>query len=90
MIQFYEVLYSSDRAYKPFGVAHTPRELDFFTHPVNGQKIEHWQKIFFDLKEGKFADYLANDYGVRVCSENIKQIIEETRNAEDDIECWML
>lgn len=88
MLQFYKVLPSSERAYKPFGVAYGPPDLDIFHFPGNGQKVANWQSIDFKLKDGKYPDYLASNTGARLCSEKLKNIIDENKYETDEIQ-WL-
>ena len=88
MLKYYRVTYVSDNEYKDFGVAYAPEEADLFLVPPSGDRVVDWKPIQFDLIEGGFCDYLANDSGVRLCSENLMSIIEQNKSERDDIQ-WL-
>jgi hypothetical protein len=77
-----------DEDYEPFGVAYiNPTDSDV-SLPENGQQVHKWKVINFDLRMGGFADYLANDLGGRLCSEQLKNIIEANKSLNDSI-AWL-
>jgi hypothetical protein len=88
MMIFYYLHYSDEKEYKPYGVAYSPKEVDLFVIPESGTKVTDWEKIKLQLKEGDFADYLANDLGGRLCSSKMRKIINDNISIEDKIQ-WL-
>lgn len=54
----------------------------------SGVCVESWVPIVLQLKHGKFADYLANNMGVRLCSTEMRNVINENRTSNDKIQ-WL-
>ena len=50
--------------------------------------IVGWQQIDFILRDGTFADYQANTLGLRLCSETLRNILDENRAQGDSIQ-WL-
>lgn len=88
MSLFYYLHYSEEEDYEPYGVAYAPEETDLFVIPVSGINLSDWKEIQFNLKEGDFADYLANDLGGRLCSSKLKKIVDDNISQKDQIQ-WL-
>jgi hypothetical protein len=85
--KIYQMTYSEDDDYASFGVAYS-MDSEFFQMPYSGTKVESWTTKDLHLRNGGFADYLANDLGVRLCSQKLRKIIDEINTAQDFIQ-WL-
>ena len=88
MSEYFQVLYVEDEQYAPFGVAYAPEDTDLFLIPISGEKVITWSSINLALRDGDFADYLANDLGARLCSLKLKNIIEKNLSQIDEVQ-WL-
>jgi hypothetical protein len=88
MSEYFQVLHAEDEQYAPFGVAYAPEDTDLHLVPISGEKVITWSSINLDLRDGDFADYLANDLGARLCSLKLKNIIEENLSQIDEVQ-WL-
>jgi hypothetical protein len=76
---FYSVLFKDD---KRLGVAYAEGDLSFdFLLSIN--ETSQWSKLVFDLEDGDYADYLANDLGWRLCSSKLISIFDQFRGKRD-------
>lgn len=87
-MDFFQMLYAEDEEYEPYGVAYGPEDADLFVLPSSGTKVSDWQPLELSLREGGFADYLANDLGVRLCSGRLHASIEDVRPKSDSVQ-WL-
>ncbi|WP_027360160.1 imm11 family protein [Desulforegula conservatrix] len=87
-MKYFQMTYSEDNDYEPYGVAYAAPDVDPFLLPISGTKIESWSPLSLELRDGEFADYLTNDLGVRLCSENLQKIIENNRSENDQLQ-WL-
>jgi hypothetical protein len=87
-MKYFQMTYAEDNDYEPYGVAYAPPDIDPFLLPISGTKIELWTTLSLELREGKFADYLTNDLGARLCSEKLKKIIDSNRSGNDQVQ-WL-
>ena len=88
MGSFFAMHHAENEEYDPYGVAYAPESTDLFLLPVSGNKVTKWKLLDLMLKEGKFADYLSNDLGARLCSEKLMNIIEKNRSPQDILQ-WL-
>jgi hypothetical protein len=51
-------------------------------------RVEGWQSIDLETTEGEPTDYLANNIGVRLCSAHLRDILEQYRAADDQLQ-WL-
>lgn len=86
-MKYYQLTYSDDYLNISLGVAYA-RTDEVFVTPICGEKINNWENIIFDLRDGSFADYLTNDMGVRLVSERFKEIIIKNLTEKDLIQ-WL-
>ena len=70
------------------GVGYAPDDPALDDLLAESEPVLHWRPIAFVLKGGGFADYQANNLGVRVCSEKLMGIIERARAEVDDLQ-WL-
>ncbi len=87
MSQFFGLSFSEDKE-EIYGVAYAPEESPLLLLPRSGEPVKCWEPLRFTLRDGTFSDYQANDAGVRLCSEKMKDVIEESRTEEDCIQ-WL-
>lgn len=52
------------------------------------RRIDDWTPMVYELQDGGFADYQANNDGLRVCSPRLRAIIEENKS-ENDVVQWL-
>lgn len=88
MEAYYRALYCSEKEYQPYGIAYAPEDTDIFLLPESGKELKSWLPISLELKDGIYADYLANDVGGRLCSEKLKSIIDKHLSEDDSIQ-WL-
>lgn len=88
MSSYYYLHYCSDEAYERYGVAYAPPGTDIHVIPEPGQKIVDWQPLHFTLREGGFADYLADNIGARLCSVRLRRIVDKNLAADDRVQ-WL-
>lgn len=69
------------------GVGHEDQDGDLFHAPYLGE-ITDWHRPEFELRDGGYPDYLANSWGLRLCSEGLRLLL--AKNASDlDIIQWL-
>jgi hypothetical protein len=61
-----------------YGVAYGPNTFDRFAVPKPDE-------VVFTLRGGKLADYQANNFGWRLCSEPLMRLLDGEKAAVDDI-----
>ncbi len=83
MTDYFQMLYAEEADYEPYGVAYAPPGKPLFLLPPSGTRVESREPITFGLRDGTFADYLANDSGLRLCSKQLKDILELGRSQKD-------
>jgi len=88
MPEIYQMTYASDEAYAPYGVAYAAEGTDLFLLPHSGTRAQSWKCLALKLRDGAFADYLANNVGGRLCSEALYDIIERNRSPKDELQ-WL-
>lgn len=74
-MSIFSVTYCDDIRYAQFGVAYGPPDEEDFWAPEVGEKVNDWKCLKLKMSEGEFADYLANDLGLRLCSERLKRVL---------------
>jgi hypothetical protein len=72
---------------KLFGVAYASNERDF-DELNEGLIPENWQTPYFNLAEGGFADFQANDLDWILCSKKLQKIIKQNASAVDKL-VWL-
>lgn len=70
-----------------FGLAESVGDTDLLMLPYDGV-VENWSPLKVQLTEGVFTDYLANDLGVRLCSERLKNILQQHASSHDELQ-WL-
>lgn len=51
-------------------------------------KVSAWQPPKLHLTDGDFGDYLANDIGVRLCSDKMRETLGKNAGPQDDLQ-WL-
>ena len=64
-----------------YGIAYGPKTFDRFAIPKPNE-------VVMTLRGGKRADYQANNFGWRVCSEPLMRLLESEKAAGDDV-AWI-
>ena len=85
---FFQMMYAEEEKYSPAGVAYGPEDAGLFVVPRSGVPVDRWRLLELALRDGEFTDYLANDMGVRLCSERLRACIEEVRRERDAVQ-WL-
>jgi hypothetical protein len=86
MALYFQLLLTHDYHY---GVAYLPPSANAFVLPLSGVKVESWEHITLELRNGEYADFQASDLvGARLCSENLRKVIENNRSGNDEIQ-WL-
>jgi hypothetical protein len=80
---FYRILFQED---ENLGVAFTRSPTELLL-PYTG-RVENWISLGFELRDGDFPDYLANNLGCRICSSRLKDILERSASARDVLQ-WL-
>ena len=83
MNKYYYMHYTDDES---FGMSYAENE-DIFVLPETGE-VKSWNIIRFTIKDGFYNDYLPNDLGLRLCSEKLRNIIDENKSIYDNIQ-WL-
>lgn len=55
---------------------------------TQGGPIDHWPELTVQVDARGPTDYLANDVGVRLCSDRMRDVIERHRTERDDLQ-WL-
>ena len=77
----------SGPAESKYGVAYAPEGPPLFVLPETGP-AKGWKTMVLTLKDGVFSDFLTNNLGCPLCSEKLKNIIDKTSSAHDEIQ-WL-
>jgi len=70
------------------GVGYAPDDPALDRILAKPKRVVNWRPIAFVLKDGAFADYQANNLGLRLCSKKLMSIFEHTRAEVDDLQ-WL-
>lgn len=81
---YYKMLFDENDRY---GVAYIKDGPELFILPDDGLVIE-WHPIRFELRDGIRSDFLANDIGCRLCSEDLKHILQKHSSPNDSLQ-WL-
>jgi hypothetical protein len=84
MRKYYFLHYTTEET---LGFGYT-EEVYEFDHLKEGQRYENWVPPTFMLKNGGYADYQVNDLDWPLCSEKLKNIIEQYASPHDIIQ-WL-
>lgn len=85
---FFQMLFAEEEEYRPAGVAYGPEEADLLVLPMSGIVVGRWSPVELSLRDGGFADYLANNMGLHLCSEKLRNMIEHVRPESDCVQ-WL-
>jgi hypothetical protein len=88
MNEYFWLTFLPENKYDPYGIAYAPKGTDQFIVPFSGNEVKEWKEIEFELRDGIFADYLANNKGIRLCSEDLRKIIDVNLSEQDKIQ-WL-
>lgn len=88
MFNFFAVhgLEETEKGYDTFGVAFSPDFIDAGILPPNGIRFNDWKVFEFELRDGTYSDYQASDLSLRLCSEKLRNIIDDTRTQQDEVQ----
>lgn len=84
----FHLLDAEERDYAPAGIAYGPDGGELTVLPPSGTKVTHWIPLELVLRDGGFADNLANDMGLRLFSDKLRTIIDEVRSEQDVVQ-WL-
>src|SRR6516165_2778709 len=84
MTNYYKVRFQEEDR---LGVGHTVEKRDLFFLPDSG-KVDRWQPLVLELRDGDYPDYLASNLGCRLCSERLKGILHSRASPADVLE-WL-
>lgn len=84
MTKIYQMLFNDEGV---FGVAESVDNSDLLVLPYDGI-VENWHPLRLKITEGEFADYLANDLGGRLCSERLKNVLQQHASPSDELQ-WL-
>jgi hypothetical protein len=70
-----------------FGVAYSSVDEELILLPYEG-RVGAWAPPRLRLRGGKPSDYLANDQRLRLCSDRLKEVLEKTAAASDEMQ-WL-
>ena len=86
--RYYELMWSDpEDDDDPGGVAYAPGSFELWLEP-HSTLLTTWNVPTFQLRDGSFTDYLANNKGLPMCSEHMREIIETHRGQADLLE-WL-
>ncbi len=88
MVSFYQMTFCEDKKYQSFGVAYADPDVDLLLLPESGVRIDSWKSINLELRCGGYADYLSSDLGGRLCSEKLKDLIEQNISDNENVQ-WL-
>ncbi len=70
-----------------FGTGQTVDKRPLFFPPYEG-RIDDWQELVLDLRDGDYPDYLSSNYCGRICSERMRRILDESATKDDHLQ-WL-
>jgi len=88
MLRIYRMTYISEEKYAPYGVAYAPPGTSISLLPPNGTRVDSWDCLHMELRDGAFADYLANNVGGRLYSQALYEIVKHNRSPNDKLQ-WL-
>ncbi|HKP52976.1 MAG TPA: DUF1629 domain-containing protein [Chloroflexia bacterium] len=80
---FYKMMWSDTLG----GVAYAPSSFELWLEP-NIELLKDWHMPTFQLRDGPFDDYLANNTGLPLCSKKMLDVLEAQRDKNDLVE-WL-
>jgi hypothetical protein len=82
-VVFYRVSFREQRG---VGVGYSRSESELVL-PTNAL-VTDWKQPSMDLRDGVYADYLATDWGCRLCSEGMRKVLDEQASEHDQLQ-WL-
>lgn len=79
----YAILFADDDS----GMAYTRGECPISDLPYNG-RVDNWIPLVLDLREGYYADYQGSDLAWRLCSDRLREILDDA-TGELDVFQWL-
>lgn len=67
---------------RQWGVAHEVEESDVCFLPYSG-RVDGWETPVLKVPSREVTDYLANDMGLRLCSQELRSIVERQSSGHD-------
>ena len=83
MARCYRILFKEDEM---LGVGYTA-DKSIFHLPYIG-RIENWEPPLLELRDGDFPDYLASNFGGRICSARLRDVLARGASEEDVLQ-WL-
>jgi len=80
----YEILHKDE---EHLGVGYTLRKLPLFLAPTRGE-IRDWKLVVLELRDGDYPDYLASNYCMRICSEQMRAVLDAHATNNDHLQ-WL-
>jgi hypothetical protein len=71
-----------------YAFADAPPDRELGKRLLPGGWIPDWKILHFELKPGLLVDYLANRFAFRLCSERLREVIEQGRDQGDVVQ-WL-
>jgi len=68
--------------------AEAPHDRELGRQLLSGDWIIDWKILNFELQPGLLVDYLANSFAFRLCSERLREVIEQGRGQGDVLQ-WL-
>jgi hypothetical protein len=84
MSLYYRVLFSDEGT---CGLAHVASGQGFLELPEEDE-VRGWRSLQLDLVAGEFVDYLANDLGCRLCSDELRRVLDASASPLDCLQ-WL-
>jgi hypothetical protein len=84
MRKFFQILFDEQPG---LGVAWTVEERDVFSLPDAG-RVSNWQPIDLELRGGDYPDYQPSILGCRMCSSELRAILDEHAAPSDELQ-WL-
>jgi hypothetical protein len=69
------------------GTAESLEELPLLLLPEEGF-VNNWGPFVFELRDGRFGDYLACEISLRLCSQRLRDILQQ-KASPDDVLQWL-
>lgn len=72
-----------------FALARAPHDPELGRQIRSDDEMTDWRPLHFVLEQGSIVtDYLANSFAFRLCSERLRDVIDQNKGIDDDVQ-WL-
>ncbi len=86
-MNYYQIQFRDEKDYEPYGVGYVVDGNERIFLPYEGE-VTDWSPLKFMLRDGDYCDYLSTNSVHRVCSERLRNILDDHCGQKDELQ-WL-